>query len=187
MDGSLEGTLLGSIDGSMDGFTSACKSLEIADSFSDMVGAAVSFTFFGVVKPQVETNGQNEFLGVSSLAFGFSHSGTTAGASVWFGDLGAPSLGYSSDMTAVGSYRVVSMTMAANTVTKIRQAGAAGTLAGTLDTGTITDYSENVRIGANHQNDCFKGDIAELVMYNRVLTTSEIAAIEAKLSSRFGL
>ena len=54
-------------------------------------------------------------------------------------------------------------------------------------TGQTVSFSSNPQIGADHYGECFKGDIAEVLVYDRVLSVGERETVSAALTDRYAL
>jgi hypothetical protein len=64
-----------------------------------------------------------------------------------------------------------------NGVLALSQGGKLGALGGVSGAGTI---------GRGLNNSTFNGEVAEILVYNRALTTSEAAQVESYLSLKYG-
>lgn len=55
------------------------------------------------------------------------------------------------------------------------------------DVTTLTDAKTSLRIGFDGDDNCYNGDIAEMMVYNRKLTDCEIQTINKYLSNKYGV
>lgn len=177
-------------DGTIDGGTSRCKGIDTGDTFNGLDGAAVNFTFFAVVKPDYDNNGNNEIFGVPNLSVGLAHSSPgnpLSALNVTYGDFNAPSTVTASETQSNTAYRVLEVTMSAGDITHLGSNSSALTITGTSTGVTISAHSNNAVIGGNSYGNCYKGRISEIIMYNRSLNSTERGQVVNYLKNKFGL
>lgn len=166
-------------------FTASTNAYNLLNPFQLPVGA----TFFAVIKPNTAVTGALQAIiggAGSSLAL-YLNSGASV-ASCGLVKTGAAVIGASTATWSSGTAFQMNATYIVGTgayaFRQARAAAGSGTGAANAGTGNTSFLFSDAALGTNFLN---AHSVAELIVYNRVLTNTEITTIETYLNTKWGV